>query len=187
MGSEPVVQNKDGVPEWLAKGLKEVKGPVDWLLKIRVPEGLKKGRKVVFKVGGVRVEARYGGKKSAGGFEVFALQSRENKVKDRGFVWVSIPAEHVEKAKDIDLMRALERRNHGIKEEVPEWMLQGLAEVRANVDWLLSVKIPPGVKKGRKIAFVLHGEKVKAVYNGDGKEPGGKAVFALLSRTTGVL
>lgn len=128
------------------------------------------------------VESRYGGKKSQGGFEVFALQSIENKVKDRGFVCVNIPAEHVESAKDIDLMRALERRNRGVKDGVPEWVLQGLSEVPAHVDWLLSVKVPPGVKKGRKIAFTLQGEKVKAVYNGDG-EGGGKAVFALLSRT----
>lgn len=46
-------ENKEGVPEWLVKGLSEVKGPVEWLLKIKVPAGVKKGCKVAFKAGGV--------------------------------------------------------------------------------------------------------------------------------------
>eukprot|EP00961_Rhodomonas_salina_P108052 1454733-Rhodomonas_salina.1 len=77
-------ENLEGVPEWLAEGLKGIEGPVDWLLKIKIKAGAKKGQKVAFKVGGDRAESQYGGNKSTGGFEVFAVQSVEPKANEKG-------------------------------------------------------------------------------------------------------
>mmetsp|Transcript_50148 Transcript_50148/g.100059 ORF Transcript_50148/g.100059 Transcript_50148/m.100059 type:complete len:115 (-) Transcript_50148:33-377(-) len=110
------------------------------------------------------------------------MQSVENKVKDREFVWVDIEASQLVPIKDIDLMRVLERRNQGALQDVPPWLSKGLANVKVPVTWLLRVRIPAGVKSGKKVSFTVHGEKVKAVYKGAPTTQESYGVFALLAR-----
>ena len=180
------LKGKDGAPAWLLKGLKEVSGAVDWLLKVNIPPGVKKGQKVAFSCNGVNVVARYGGKKTrVETATLFALQSPENRIKDRKIVWVNLESHHLEGMKDLDLIRALELRNSGELNDVPAWMREGLANVHAPVSWLLSVTLPANVKKGQKIVITLKGEQVKAVYGGEeSSQAGQSAVFALLAHTS---
>mmetsp|Transcript_46202 Transcript_46202/g.108420 ORF Transcript_46202/g.108420 Transcript_46202/m.108420 type:complete len:332 (+) Transcript_46202:96-1091(+) len=74
----------DKVPGWLLDGLSKVAGPVDWLVKVDIPAGVKKGKKVKFICNNVEVETTYeGSSKSTGKGEVYVMQARVNKMAGR--------------------------------------------------------------------------------------------------------
>jgi len=172
----------DKVPGWLLDGLSKVAGPVDWLVKVDIPAGVKKGKKVKFICNNVEVETTYeGSSKSTGKGEVYVMQARVNKMAGREFVWVDIPAAQLEPLSQLEIMRHLERRNHGVRDDVPTWLLHGLNHLDT-VDWILPVQMPEKVKKGQKVYFTLNGDKVKAVYNGESSQATTHNVFALLGR-----
>lgn len=170
----------DGVPDWIFQGLAHVSGPVDWLVKVRTPAGLKKGSKFPFVYNGVKAEATYNGAaKSTGLEEVYAVSTP---LRERELVWVDIASANVDALKQLELMRALEQRNKGATDGVPRWMQEGLAAVRPPVEWLVKVAVPSNVKRGDQVPLNLNGEKTKVVFTGDPARAATHAVFALLGQ-----
>mmetsp|Transcript_48306 Transcript_48306/g.96722 ORF Transcript_48306/g.96722 Transcript_48306/m.96722 type:complete len:200 (-) Transcript_48306:134-733(-) len=50
--------NCDGVPSWITAGLESVNGSVHWLLRVRVPAGVKRGERIAINVSGEKVNVR---------------------------------------------------------------------------------------------------------------------------------
>jgi len=171
------------VPEWVLHGLALVSGPVDWLVKVKPPKGLKKGQRFTVIFNNERLEATYGGENKTKGDveEVFALRSADSMMTDRQLAWVDVSACDFDSIKQIELREALQRRNKGVRDEtVPEWLSEGLASVQGPVDWMFKVSLPAGVKAGQRVSFNLNGEQVETNFSGDPQRATTHNVFALV-------
>jgi len=97
------------------------------------------------------------------------------------FVWVNINVALLDAMDEMQVMNAIGKRNKGETAGVPEWLTEGLKELKGPVDWLLKVKVPAGTRRGQRLVLMCNGVKVKTTYNGHRSE-GEHSVFAVQER-----